>query len=349
MRRIQYEELIQTAMKEKMISLPDVEIVVNDLIQGPDTDEFADETGNFDYENNPRRKLREIAKLFDTDNTECKILGTADDYHNVAVNYAKQNIYDGACKILQYGLRVIPYSIDILADLVRYGISGGQYWLCEEPYNVLSKISKDRWNWRAFSFSIDYLIEKANHVESDIDRNNLKQQALVLADNFIEKNKSDQAYFDKASILREFGDDHINNQTEQSVLQCGLDNVKSAPKCALRLADILFERGEYKDAIVNLWQCCTNTFKPQPDINSSYAFLLLALSKASELFSENQKEDYADSEKMIYALYKDFHTAIRNGLNSAFNRTAHAAIKVIETQTGYEYPYVDSETEDIYD
>lgn len=349
MKKIQYEELMQIAEEENLMSLSDVEAVVNNLIQGPDTDEFADESGDFDYANNPRKKLRDIAKLFDSDKKDLQIYGTADDYHNVAVNYARQNIYDGACKILQYGLLAIPYSVDILADLVRYGISSGQYWLCEEPYNTLSGISKDRWNWRAFSFSIDYLVEKANHVSSDLERNGLKQQALTLADQFIEKDKSDQAYFDKANILREFGDDSINNQTEQSVLRCGLNNVKVAPKCALRLADILFEKGDYKEAIENLWQCCNNTFKPQPDVNGSYAFLLLALSKASELFSDNQRDDYSEVEKMVYAIYKDLHTAISYGLNGVFRQTADKAISVIETQTGYEYPHIDNGTEDMYD
>ena len=236
-----------------------------------------------------------------------------------------------------------------LADLIRYGISSGQYHLCDEPYLTLSQISKSRWNWRAFSFSIDYLIEKINHIETDEEQYKLKHQALVLADQFIEKEKSDQAYFKKANILSVFYGEGEEELTEGDVLQIGLEQVRVAPKCALRLADIMFDKGEYQKSIENLQKCCINTFNPQPDINSSYAFLLLALSKASKIFSENQEGNNPEFEALVHSMYKDFHTAIRNGLNDTFSRTANTAIKVIEAQTGYEYPYTDAAVDDPYD
>lgn len=345
MRKIQYEELIQIASEEKLVNLSDVETVVNDLICGLDSED--EEFGDVDYLNSPRKKLRDISRLFN--NSDLQILGTADDYHNVAVSYARQNIFDCACMILQCGLQRIPFSIDMLADLIRYGISSGQYHLCDEPYLTLSRISKSRWNWRAFSFSIDYLIEKINHIETDEEQYKLKHQALVLADQFIEKEKSDQAYFKKANILSVFYGEGEEELTEGDVLQIGLEQVRVAPKCALRLADIMFDKGEYQKSIENLQKCCINTFNPQPDINSSYAFLLLALSKASKIFSENQEGNNPEFEALVHSMYKDFHTAIRNGLNDTFSRTANTAIKVIEAQTGYEYPYTDAAVDDPYD
>lgn len=350
MAKIRFEELIYIAAKENTLNMSDVEVVVDGLVQDLYEDAFDDEFGGeFNetaYQASPRKKLRDIVGLFERD--DLQIFGTADEYHNVAVNYARQNLYDGACRILQRGRRAIPYSVDILADLIKYGISGGQYEIGEESYHVLSGISRECWNWRAFSFSIDYLIAKADQVEAETERSELKKQALALADQFIAKENADQAYFDKSTILRAFGNDDLNNQTEESVLQLGLRQVKAAPKCALRLADILFEKGEYQRVIANLWQCCTNVFKPQPDINGNYAFLLLALSKASQIFAE-QRDDYADAEQSILSVYRDFHTAMDSGLNGIFNKTAKVALKVIETQTGIEYPYRDVGGDDIYE
>lgn len=345
MKKIQYEEFMQIVAEEKVVNLPDVANVVQDLIWN--SEEEDGEYGVFDYFNSPRKKLREIAKLFADDNLY--FYGTAIDYHNIAVDYARQDIHDCACRILRRGLQTIEFSVDMLADLIRYSISSGQYQLCKAPYETLLKIPTENWNWRAFSFSIDYLQELANHIESPEKRDELKQQALSLADKFIEKENSDQAYYDKANILRFFGKDQLGEQTEESVLKCGLKQRARAHKCALRLADILFDRGDYVDAIEYLHRCCLSAFKPQPDINSGYAFLLLALSKACQLFCQEHNGSFSDSEKFIHSMYKDFHTAIRHGLNDTFSRTANTAIQVIATQTGYEYPYEDVQTNDQYE
>ena len=348
MEQVQFEELMQSTQEEKTLILIEVQSVVEDLVQNAETEE--NEIGEFNYLTSPRKKLRDIAKLFE--NNELRILGTSEDYHNAAVNYARQNLYDCACIILQRGLCAMPYSVDLLADLIRYRVSSGEHFLSKEPFCTLSHIEKERWNWRAFSFSIDYLLEEANLVESKKERNILKRKALLLADQFIQKEKSDQAYYDKAAVLNAFGSNSPNadsDVTEESVLRCGLEKVKVAPKCALRLADILFDRGDYAEAIEKLQRCCINAFKPQPDINGSYAFLLLGLSRASKLFDGENKSDYSNSEELVNLMYKDFHTAISNGLNGTFKKTADTAIKVIEAQTGFEYPYTDADTEDPYD
>ena len=347
MKKIQYEELMQMALEEKFISLSDVSTVVSSILKNADLE--REEFEDFDYEDSPRKKLRNIANLFE--NEELQILGNSDTYHNVAVDFARQDMYDCACRILKRGLAHTPYSIDLLSDLIRYGISSGQYDLCEEPYKDLNRISKDMWTWRAFSFSIDYLAELSNHANSMKKRNNLKQMSLDLANQFIERIKSDQAYYDKAFVLCTFGSNEKDGivETEESVLKSGLEEVKVAPKCALRLANILFNRGEYLDAINVLQRCCINAFKPQPDINGGYAFLLLALSKASKLYNESQKIDYADNKSLIDEMYKDFHTAISFGLVDVFDRSARTAIKVLEAQTNIEYPYTDAIADDLYD
>lgn len=345
MRRIQYDELVQIAQEENLISISDVENVVEDIIFHSNLEEEV--FGDFDYANSPRKKLRDIAKMFV--DSDYEVIGSPNDYHNLAVSYAKLDLYDGACKILQRGVKEVPYSVDLLADLVRYGISGGQFNLCEEPYTTLSKIPKSRWNWRAFSFSIDYLLEKANYMTHDYDLQMLKQQALELANQFIEGEQSDQAYFDKSTILLAFGSNESTSETEESILELGLKNVTEAPKCALRLADIQFEKGMYSDAIQNLQRCSVNVFKPQPDINGSYAFLLRGLSNASLLFSGGQKCDYSNISSEINSIYKDFHTALNNGLNETYERAARSAIKIIASQTDIEYPYTDETSSDRFE
>lgn len=337
MRKISFDELFEEANQEKIINIPDVEVVIEQLLQDDEIDE------EFDYSGSSRKKLRKIVSLFNEQ--EFLLYGTAEEIHNCAVPLARVNMYDCACIILKRGLKSLEGSVDLLADYIRYGISCGRYEECEEYFLRLKGISKNQWNWRAFSFSIDYLLDKVNRTNGIRERNNIKKTANRLADEFISIIGKDQAYFDKAQVIRTFGGD--NENTEETILLQGIHSLKVAPRCALRMSDILFERGEYKEAVELLKKCCINAFSPQPDISGSYSFLLSALSKTSELFSEYIDSDFSDKENVVMDIYKDFNTALEANLNNTYKQTANTAIKIIEAQTKYDYPY--NNIEDQYD
>ena len=332
MDKITYEELRQEINQEKTINVPNVEKVIEQLLQ---TDIVDEDFEDLDYAYSPRKKLRELAYLFN--NMDLKVYGTADNIHNCAVPYAKENMYDCACIILKRGLEELDAAIDLLADYIRYGICCGKYRECEEFYNCLNEIPKKEWNWRAFSFSLDYLLDKLNRTREKRERSTLKRIVKKLSNEFVIIIGNDQAYFDKAQVLKTFGND--NTETEESVLYAGINSLKVAPRCALRLSDILFERGEYKEAAELLKRCCINAFKPQPDINSGYSFLLSALCKTSHLFDEHSDGNFKESKDTVLDLYKDFNTAIESGLASIYRGTANTAIKIVAAQTEFEYPY----------
>lgn len=343
MGNISYDEILQIADEEKIVSLNDLENVIRKLF-GEEENGF-DDFEEYDYANSSRKKLRDLARLFE--NKELVFSGTDDDYHNVAVSYARNGLFDYACKILERGLVFFPYSVDLLADLISYRLKSGRDDLCEEPYKTLVSVSKEMWNWRAFSFSIDYRLGRIKHISSNAERGRIIDETLDLSNMFVESLHSDQAYYDKASVVeyKEKIEKGRNKETVESVLREGLDNVKFAPKCALRLADILFDKGEYAEAIIVLKRCCASVFRPQPDISSGYAFLLLALSKASDLFEKNEdKNNISDDKEFIEGMYRDFHTAISNGLNDIYRKTVNSAIKTIEAQTDILYPYNDADT-----
>lgn len=330
--KINFDELIQEVNQEKAITVSNVEEVIEHLIQSQESVESFEE---FEYTNSLRKKIRTLADMFS--NQDFKVYGTADDFHNCAVPFARENMYDCACMILQRGLEESNMAVDLLADYLRYGISCGKYVECEEYYNRLKKIPKKQWNWRAFSFSIDYLLDGINHTIDTKQRNDLKRTALKLSDEFIAVVGTDQAYFDKAQVVKTFG--KAITETEESILQQGLNSLKVAPKCALRMSDIYFERGDYKEASELIKRCWINAFKPQPDINGSYSFLLSALSKTSRLFVENLDGDFSDNKSMVLDVYKDFNTAFESGLPKMYKDSANTAIKIIVAQTDCEYPY----------
>ncbi len=326
MNNISYEEFIKVVETEKTVNLLDVDKITEQIILY--SDDFDE------YENSNRKKLYHIASLFE--NKDLTFIGTADNFHNTAVSYAKHDLYDISCKILECGINKIPYSSDLLADYIKYGMSCGQIEKCNVFFERLQNIPKERWSWRAFSFSIDYLLEKCNYIGQQIELNNIKRKALSLADMLIDRKsgKLDQAYFDKATIYREFAE----TEEELRTLRLCMKSINSSPKCALRLADIAFEKGDYATAIENLKHCCSR-INPQPDIRNDYAFLLLGLSKTSALFDKNK--NFEGGEDDILSIYKDMHTALINGLVDIYKNTANTIIKILSAQSGIKYPYDD--------
>lgn len=336
MEMMTFDEFIQEVEEDRVINIFNVEMMVEQLLQSKEEEDFEDNI-------NPRRKLRQLANLFA--DAEIKVYGTADNYHNCAVPYAKNNMYDCACLILKRGLDELGAAVDLVADYIKYGIFCGKYMECETFYHHLNEIPKEEWNWRAFSFSLDYLLDKLNRVREKKARSILKRTAIKLSNQFVLKIGNDQAYFDKAEVLRICGS--INEETEESVLQTGIGALKVAPKCALRMSDILFERGEYKQAAELLRKCCINALRPQPDINGGYAFFLSALSKASYLFDTHSERNFDNNKDDILDIYRDFNTALESRLPGTYRGTADTVIKIIEAQTEIDYPYTNAG--DIYD
>jgi hypothetical protein len=83
-------------------------------------------------------------------------VGDKDDFHNISVSLASNDDYDYACEFLERGLAKYPYSIDLLADYLKYCVNvniqkGREY------AERLNSIDKTKWNWRAFRFSCEYL------------------------------------------------------------------------------------------------------------------------------------------------------------------------------------------------
>ena len=107
--------------------------------------------------------------------------GDADDWHNFAVDIAREDLYDLACDLLECGLSIYPKNIDLLADYLQYGTSCGRVENCKSFYKVLSKIPKIRWGWRGYSFSVSYLTYLWERSDSEKELEKLQEEMLGLA------------------------------------------------------------------------------------------------------------------------------------------------------------------------
>ena len=253
--------------------------------------------------------------------------GTANDWHNFAVEVARSDLYDLTCDILEKSLELFPKNTDLLADYLQYGIACGRIEKCKSVYKSLAKIPKVRYTWRAYSFSVNwlqYLWERSDS-EKELERLQKEMQDLAAA---FRKNMPDdeESYRCDADIYKLIH----NKKEEERVLRQALDELKIAPKCALRLADMLFERGEYEDAMVQIQRGINDANQTQESINEGYMYCLLGLSRMAVVVRSGGTFDEASAN----AIYADFDMALKIDKNSNYRKTMRNKTTAIMSKSG---------------
>ena len=265
--------------------------------------------------------------------------GDSDDYHNLAVDFARHDLHDCAIAVLEKGLLASPYSADLLADMVLYGVESGRIEKSDEAYKRILQLNPSAWGWRAYSFVIGYYIEKAKKVPMGKTQEKYKQKALQTANAFISYAMTrslgdiDRAYYRLASIYEVFG----GKENKIEILKKGFEATELAPQCSLGLADVYFEMGLYKETLQYIERCIIAVNRPQPDINPSYVHLIYSLAKTQQFLDSISKANNDVEKKEIEDIYKHFHIATEAyDASEAFNTVAKQTIKALRIQTGIE-------------
>lgn len=263
-----------------------------------------------------------------------KVTGSIDDFHNFAINFSRRDDYETACNILDKGLEQFPKAVDLLADYLQNGVNCNRLEMCNKCYNTLMKIPMMRWTWRGFSFSVDYMQYMADNVESEEELLSWKSRMLSLVQNYYKFFPyNEDVFLVKANIYKYFNE----KNKEIEVLEEGLRQVKSCPKCALRLADTYFDRGEYSKSLQYIERCKVAAVQTQEKINQGYMYYLSGLCKAAEM---HQISEYTNQEK-TEDIYKDFSLAEKLKMNfSAYKKVIERQIYILETKTGISYDSV---------
>lgn len=95
----------------------------------------------------------------------------ANDYHNKAVEFSRRGKFRQAIDLCVEGLDHYPNNVDLIADTIKYCSESGDMEKAAEFFQVLKQtIPYHRWNWRAFTFSFDYLMEEDPEKNEEICR-----------------------------------------------------------------------------------------------------------------------------------------------------------------------------------
>lgn len=257
--------------------------------------------------------------------------GDADDWHNWAVDIARKDLFDLACDILEAGLKIFPKNIDLLADYLQYGVSCGRTENCKNYYNTLIKIPKIRWSWRGYSFSVNYLQFLWERCDSEKKIEKIQTEMLDVAKQF-RKNLGydEESYRCEADIYKLLHD----KVQEEAILRLALEQLKIAPKCALRLSDILFERGDYEEALIYIQRGLKDSMQTQVSINEGYLYYLSGLSKMAMA----QRHGNVFSEEVVLDIYSDFDVSLRQEHRAAYVNTMKAKAIMLTGKSGISVP-----------
>lgn len=292
-----------------------------------------------------REALRDLLKLLEktsVDDSQSSILAdqtseksivndnslvTANDFHNNAVKLARIKEYDQALEVCIEGLKRYPRNVDLLADSIEYSSEKGDFETAQLYFDELcEKIPRSNWNWRAFSFSIDFLM-------NDVTTN--KQVLQEIIEDYCRYLPNEE----RAIMARsEFEEAIGNHQNSIAILAQALKELPVAPQCALRLADKQLELGKYEDVIQSVRYGLMASAEIQPSINISYLFLIKALAEDAILHRRvlNQEQisaDEIDHVRQEYSAMLDLFPKLSTHRNTIILRAK--MLDMLKTEISY--------------
>lgn len=284
------------------------EAVTAEVIDDISDDDNASETGNL-FEILSR--MRELTDDEDDDDDYDNSGMDANDYHNKAVEYACRGKNKQATKICMDGLKHFPINVDLLADTIKYSSEAGDMDTACEHYKILKKsVPLQRWNWRAYTFSCDYLIG------TDPVAN--EKECRMIIENY----KKYIPYEEKACMAESELEMALGNYARSmSVLEEAICTHENASQCALRLADMQLDRGLYEKVIATTNYGIAASAEAQPSINIPYLYYIRALAKdyilhKRECNAEEIKQEEVNALSSEYEmLLNEFPELIRHAHN----------------------------------
>nr|VFJ53204.1 MAG: Tetratricopeptide (TPR) repeat [Candidatus Kentron sp. DK] len=226
---------------------------------------------------------------------DSNISGDPDDFHNLAAELGRQNLYSLASRVVLRGLEYFPQNVDLLSSGIKYLSSNGAIDEADKLTERLRAIPKEYWNWRAFVFLGDYFELRGRFDE-----------AFALYDAFKQQLPHDErAYAQHGSVFKKWG----NHDKAIAIFEEGLRKTRKAPQTALMLAESYIEVGEYAKAIAATERGIEGTAIDQPTANIAAIFWTRATARDA-LIHTNQITEQAELAKSIGLAISDYQAAM---------------------------------------
>lgn len=308
-----YETIVKNIELSKTVTISHVNEVIDELLAA--------------YDDDQPESWECVYKLLQLLETAEKYNGSSDHYHNLAVSLARADQYDYACDILKIGLQFYGYSMDLLADFLAYAAQCNRISEGQSYFEKLMKTEKKYWNWRAFNFSIDYLLARIT-IESNEEQQKGDNACIdELLKQFQEYHKNDEkAYFAEYTVAA------FRNEEETAIVKLEEfinNNDINATRCTMKVAEYYFNCGQYDLAEKYIKRCKTYITTSDPSVEPGYIYMLSALCGMCQIYTigidklvqQSKIEDY------VKPIYKDCEAA-----NAIYHRNKFSRYKSLEMQ-----------------
>lgn len=222
---------------------------------------------------------------------EHRVFSECDVYHNFVMDLFRVGDYDLALQVCDFALMKAPYNRDILGDAIKACGDSSQFEKGDEYLNRAMQIPRERWNFRLFFYSVDFLKTKLSAYPMDDD---LYQRALSLADDYIRYLPFDEhGYNQKAELLI------LMNQREQAISELKQYIFEVQPdekdseselitaQCCVTLLNVLDDSNNYDFIMQICERGLRNTTQEQPSAAIGYFMYRKALALDAKAHTEN--------------------------------------------------------------
>ena len=264
-----------------------------------------------------------------------KIRGSETAYHNLSVEFERQNCPSFAADVAAIGVTVYPMSTDLLPAMISYAQSSGNIEYCEKGLAKLKEIPRKYWTWRTFTFVVDYYKDNL----ASLDNPKKYEESLAAAKENISEFKQYIPHEERAYVAEAEMYLHQNEyQNAINALIDGVSHVSVAPQCCMKLADLYLQIGEYKKVEEYARKGILASTQDQPTVSIGYLYYLFALSlDAQRMFSKINCQAFDRS--MIMEIVTAYHTADQLFINEgrstvSYRNTIKAKLIILAMEEG---------------
>lgn len=220
-----------------------------------------------------------------------ELLGDADHFHNLGTALARHHYTKEAVGICELGLTHFPNNMDLISCLTLYNAEMGEFKSAEVYAEKLHEFDRNVWNWRAYTFYIDY----CNYLPGT---DALKKSTLeCVADYQVYLPTEEKAYMAAYETYVKYG---MRNEAIDA-LKTAHAMLKVTPQCSTRLANYYLEIGEYEACIEAASKALAGNAQAQESVETGAIFGARGLAKDARILEAKMKNEPISQEEIVSA------------------------------------------------
>ena len=242
------------------------------------------------YPGDAKYRKRLVEYITNPDN---KVIVEPDVYHNLIMDLFRCGDYYAATDVCKFVLSYAPMNMDILADMMKACGDSCQFELGEEYLKKANKIPKNKWSWRLYLYSVDFLKTKLQAYPTN---QAIFDRAEALAKQYMQYFKLDEHGYNQLAEIYVCA--NMRGKAIETLYDFILeDNLEErngsrliCAQCCVTLLNLLDDSNDYARIIEICNRGLDCTTQEQPSASIGFFIYRKALAMDAMLRDKNYKE-----------------------------------------------------------